>query len=258
MKYKAIFFDLDGTLTSLATHQIPESAREALRLAKERGVKVFLATGRHPLLLNEAAKALPFDAYLTTNGQYCYNDQGVIHRKYIPARDKTALVECLKQNPCSLMFLTEHELYLNTEDERVQSGLELLDLPRLPVKDPTSCLTQDLFALLLFGNEQIERPILEAMPGCQTVRWTPVFTDLIPKGGGKAVGVDALLRYYGISPGESIAFGDAHNDIAMLAHVGLGIAMAGAAPEVKAAASHVTDAPESDGIYNALKKFGVI
>ena len=43
---KAIFFDIDGTLVSFQTHTVPESTREALRLLREKGIKVFIATGR--------------------------------------------------------------------------------------------------------------------------------------------------------------------------------------------------------------------
>lgn len=41
---KALFFDVDGTLVSFNTHDVPESTREALRLAHESGVKIFTAT----------------------------------------------------------------------------------------------------------------------------------------------------------------------------------------------------------------------
>lgn len=43
---KAAFFDIDGTLFSHTMHKIPDSARKAVHLLRENGVKVFLATGR--------------------------------------------------------------------------------------------------------------------------------------------------------------------------------------------------------------------
>lgn len=52
---KALFFDVDGTLVSFNTHDVPESTREALRLAHESGVKIFTATGRPRQLLNNVA-----------------------------------------------------------------------------------------------------------------------------------------------------------------------------------------------------------
>ena len=46
----ALFYDIDGTLVSFDTHQIPPSTIMALTQAKANGHKVFIATGR-PLSL---------------------------------------------------------------------------------------------------------------------------------------------------------------------------------------------------------------
>ena len=43
---KYIFLDVDGTLYSPKLGEIPESAMEAIRLAREEGHKIFLCTGR--------------------------------------------------------------------------------------------------------------------------------------------------------------------------------------------------------------------
>lgn len=55
-----------------------------------------------------------------------------------------------------------------------------------------------------------------------------------------------------------MAFGDGGNDTDMLEFVGTGIAMGNAADAAKAAADYITDDVEHDGIFNALKHFGVI
>lgn len=43
---KALFLDIDGTLVSFRTHQIPSSAIEALTKAKDKGVRIYISTGR--------------------------------------------------------------------------------------------------------------------------------------------------------------------------------------------------------------------
>ena len=43
---KAIFFDIDGTLVSFETHKIPASTQEALKTLRDKGIKIFIATGR--------------------------------------------------------------------------------------------------------------------------------------------------------------------------------------------------------------------
>ena len=55
-----------------------------------------------------------------------------------------------------------------------------------------------------------------------------------------------------------MAFGDGGNDIEMLRHVAIGIAMGNAGDDVKAAADYVTDDIDDNGVANALRHFGVI
>ena len=64
---KAIFFDIDGTLASFKTHQIPLQTFVALKKLQEKGIKLFIATGRGKdglFVLND----FPFDGYITLNG----------------------------------------------------------------------------------------------------------------------------------------------------------------------------------------------
>ena len=46
MAIKAAFFDIDGTLVSFQSHQIPASTIQAIEQAKGQGVKIFISTGR--------------------------------------------------------------------------------------------------------------------------------------------------------------------------------------------------------------------
>ena len=62
----------------------------------------------------------------------------------------------------------------------------------------------------------------------------------------------------GITPEETIAFGDAENDLEMLQLAGIGVAMGNALPQVRACADMVTDTVENDGIAHALRRLKLI
>ena len=49
---KAIFFDIDGTLVSFQTHLMSPAVLSALRALHKKGIKLFVASGRHPSLLS--------------------------------------------------------------------------------------------------------------------------------------------------------------------------------------------------------------
>jgi len=261
MDCKAIFFDLDGTLADLKTHKVPHSAKEALRLAKDKGIRLFLATGRHPMQFRGRGiiDDISFDGFITSNGQYCYDNNGeVIHITAIPRADKVALVEQLKANPYPVTFTCIGELYINMIDERVKKAHEILDYPLYPIKDPGACLDHDILVLLLYGDASADTLPLSVMPGCRSLRWNNHFTDIVPAHGGKDKGIDAVAQFYNIPINKTISFGDAQNDLTMLRRTGLGIAMGNASQEVKEAAGYVTESACDNGIFNALRHLGVI
>lgn len=71
---KAIFFDIDGTLREFDGGGICGSTKRALAEARKAGIRLFIATGRHYLEIEEEnlLEDLEFDGYVTLNGQYCF------------------------------------------------------------------------------------------------------------------------------------------------------------------------------------------
>ena len=57
MKYKIVFFDIDGTLVDENNH-IPQSTIHAVKELRTKGLQVVLATGRSPIHIKNVAKKL--------------------------------------------------------------------------------------------------------------------------------------------------------------------------------------------------------
>lgn len=55
-----------------------------------------------------------------------------------------------------------------------------------------------------------------------------------------------------------MAFGDGENDLSMLVHAGIGVAMGTASDEVKRQADWATASVDEDGIVKALQHFQVL
>ena len=64
--YKAVFFDIDGTLVSKTDLSITKKTKEAIKALKENNIKVGVATGRHMLEVKEInlLQDLTFDFYV--------------------------------------------------------------------------------------------------------------------------------------------------------------------------------------------------
>ena len=67
---KAVFFDIDGTLVSFKTHQIPVSTIEALEAAKAKGIQIFISTGRPRVIINNLAALQEQNLVVIRNGEY--------------------------------------------------------------------------------------------------------------------------------------------------------------------------------------------
>ena len=257
---KAVFFDIDGTLVSFKTHQVPQSAIKALEELRKKNIKTFIATGR-PFGKIDNLGNLKFDAYITMNGSYCMTEnKEIIYKNSILQEDIRSLINYQlgdRSFPC--MASTENEVYINYEDDNVRHILTLIDFEAPLVKNLDDLANTEIFQLMGFFSQDEEKEIMKkVLPHCETTRWNPLFTDIIAKGNSKQVGMDKILEYYGIDISECIAFGDGGNDIPMLRHAGLSIAMDNADDEVKQHASYVTDSVDNDGIWNALKHFNII
>lgn len=259
---KAVFFDIDGTLVSFKTHRIPDSTKQALARMRERGVKVFIASGRPPVQMHFLKDLVDFefDGYVVMNGQYCYDAQGVYHKEHIPTDSLRMLLPYLEQTDISCSFVELDYVYINRITKPVTDLYEMLGgtAQMEPTGDPTRSLTHTTYQLSVFLPKEEEEGFLSHLPGCKAARWNPYFTDIVPADGGKPVGLQKTLERWGIRQEESMAFGDGGNDIDMLRYAGVGVAMGNASDDVKQAADYVTADVDDDGVRRALEHYGVI
>ena len=263
-KIKAAFFDIDGTLLSFATRRVPASAVRALEGMRAAGIRLFIASGRPPMYLGPLRAELDFrfDGYVLTNGQCCTDAEGVpFYNRALPAGSVPALLRWLEEHPdvvCT--FCEEDYVYDNRHSEAVDARCRAsgMGLPHHPIEDPARALTHVTYQLNAYMPPALDAPFAAAVPGFRAVRWNEVFADVIPADGGKTEGMARMLARFGLTPAESIAFGDGGNDIEMLRAAGSGVAMGNAAPAVQAAADYVTASVDEDGIWKAVQHFRLL
>ena len=154
--------------------------------------------------------------------------------------------------------MDDEGLFINYINEIVDKVQEMKLFPNVKVRPFEESLNRDIYQMVSFINEEQEKVVRPHIPDCDSLRWHPAFTDFVPKGSSKAVGIDHMIEHFGIKLEETMAIGDGGNDIAMLRHAGVGVVMGNASDEVKAVADYVTDSVDEDGVYNALKHFGLI
>ena len=185
---KAIFFDVDGTLVSFQTHTISPTVVDALHRLRAKGIKLFLATGRHPAMIGYVRSVFPFDGYMTLSGQYCTVGDQVVHRSPMEPQAVEELVSVALDGSFSCIFLEEKDIYLNCVNDLTRRFMGDLNLDLPPVQDPRRALGKDLYQAITFLTRDNEHLLLSRAPHVKTTRWHPEFLDVIPTSGGKEVG----------------------------------------------------------------------
>lgn len=78
MSFKALFLDIDGTILR-PDHSYSEKTKDAIQQLKNKGIEVFLATGRPIHEIKELATSLNIDSFIGYNGALAiYNNETVV------------------------------------------------------------------------------------------------------------------------------------------------------------------------------------
>lgn len=111
---KLLFFDIDGTLLSEKTHTVPQSAKEALKKAKENGHLIFINTGRPISTIDQEIHNLNPDGYICGCGTYItYHDQVIYHHQLSKERCKE-IASLIKKYEIDAVLESKDHVYFNT------------------------------------------------------------------------------------------------------------------------------------------------
>lgn len=268
---KAIFLDIDGTLTSIKKHKIPESALDAVTKARSRGIRTFLCTSRaKQFLIN--LPGIEYDGLVCLTGAHCIDsDKNSISTTTMAPGDIIAALVYARNHGQSIVGVSSDKLYSDDpgnpqiitlfdtggfRPEDIEGGFE--KFPDFSAAEDPSAVVAELKIMQLicfFHSGAEENEIMAAMPHSHTQRWTEAFVDVMDNSITKAVGMKIMGRHFGFTEEESMAIGDGANDIPMLKAAGIGVAMGNATGDVKDAADYITDDVDEDGLANALKHF---
>ena len=266
--YRAIALDLDGTLTNHDKVVTPKT-REALLKAESQGAVIILASGRPTYGIEPVAECLELDK----RGGYIlsYNGGNIVNAKtgeklffqFLPDAVLPILYRYAKEHHHALLGYAGNEIITEMPDDQyVKEESRINKMNIRQVDNLLDALEPHPTKLLMTGDPkdmlQAENDLVaELGEEMDIFRSAPFFLELVPKGIDKAQSLLRLLGKINLTPADMIAFGDGYNDLSMLKLAGMGVAMANAAPEVRADADYITLSNEEDGVAAALEHFGM-
>lgn len=265
MKIKAVALDLDGTLLT-TDKRISDINKEVLKELNNRGVKIFLVTGRTYLATKPYALDLDTGGVVIAyNGAKVvdYENDRVIFELPLEESHVKELIKISRKLGVPLNLYKDNKWYVedSSKKEVIRYGSER---DMIPIeKDFYDFDDYKMTKSVFLGTEENPETLenvhneVQKILGNQvyTAKSTDILYEVLNKEVNKGLVLKRVLKTYGISPDECVAFGDATNDIEMLRAVKYGVAMGNATREVKSSVDYITDTNDNNGVAKFLKKY---
>lgn len=260
---KYVFFDIDGTLWD-ENMIVPESTKIAIEQLQKNGHKAFVCTGRAMGNVNDPQfDAIGFDGFIAACGNHVEMDGTILYENNMSYEEVKKVYDVSRE--CKLPIIYEGTTYqwLDRDgfdgDGYISYIIENLGDVAVFLDE---CKLEDIhankFSALINENTDYEG-IKEALSDLyDLLDHGDGIIEAVPKGTSKATGIAWLCEHLGIAIEDTYAIGDSINDLEMLEYVGHSIAMGNASMAAKEKAEYVTTHIHEDGIYNALKYYGLI
>jgi len=266
MSYRLIALDLDGTLLN-SRKEIPPEAAQAIRTVLAAGKTVVFDTGRAVCELEEQIALLPevrYAVFASGAGLYDAREKKAFSLRGIPAEQVKRILSVARTKDLMPQFVTA--------DRDVIQASHMADLSHYhmdvyrPMYEQAMTLVPDIYAFAescrepflkinLYHAETEER--IRTRAQLETPELELVYSEISSlecsaAGVSKGSGLERLCSLLNIPMAETIAVGDADNDIPMLRSAGLGVAMGNAPDHVKTAADRIVSDLDRGGCAEAI------
>ena len=252
MAIKMIATDLDRTLLR-KDKTLSDYTMSIFRRCRAKGLKIVFATSRPmPAVVNfDFCRQIAPDASLYHSGAVIYAGNTCIERHSIlPQAVNKILLSAGRNAGIKLAIEVDDKNYGNFDPPDIWPGVEVnrIDYANPPFLSADKIIFVDL-------KPDIIESISKILPENLYLEISENRIGMIMnKNATKSKGVARIAQYYGIPLSDVAAFGDDYNDIGMLRECGIGVAVANAIDETKAAADYICDTNDNDGMAKWLEE----
>ena len=260
---KIAFFDIDGTLTSEKDGSVPESAKAAIRKARQAGNLMFINTGRCFQNVEPRFREVGFDGYVNGCGTHIMIGDETLFYMTQPADrihdiirlsrelDIDILYECRYFVTFDPMRKLRHPDAIAQRDRFLERDYDIF----MDIDDPS--FTCDKFVIWFRKESQLKEIRKFTDKYFECIDRGGIFREFVPIGYSKATGLQMILDHYNLPLEAAYAFGDSNNDRAMLSYVKHSVVMGNTeSEEILKNAAHVAGKASEDGLAKALSDLG--
>lgn len=238
---KLIVSDIDGTLLPYGQTALSPTLFPVIRALKERDVIFCPASGRQFHSLRGLFAPVQDElTYLCENGAILYGEgqedtAPVLGKTAMPREESLALAEDILNLPgCQLLMSGANASYVCRCPQDYLSLLRDEKGNRVRIVEHPSQVQEDILKVSAYCPGGTKEPAQALGPRWgEALRMAAAGPDWLDFTlADKGTGLEQLCRALGVSPEETVAFGDNWNDAAMLRKAGRGYLMEQADPEL--------------------------
>lgn len=279
MGRKAIFLDVDGTLT-LPNGQVSPKVEEAISKVRKNGHYVFLCTGRNKAGVR-ALMPIGFDGIICSAGGYIEMNGDKVYESSLSQEDLQLARDVFDQHHIMYNLEATHMTFQDEEmnkefikhhltDEKLNSEMirllnEQKDRFNIHSLEEYENNPQPIQKLCFMCDDiqKLEKPKEILSEKFNFIIHEIFFQDVINgeiiiKGTNKGNAVQFVTEKLGLSLEDTIGFGDSMNDYEMIDFVDHGVVMANGNAKLKEIASSICKSVDEDGVYDGFVNLGII
>lgn len=259
---KLIATDLDGTIVQ-HSGVITDRTKAAFNAANDLGIEIFFVTGRPPRWMPEIKEAFGFGRAICGNGAMLWDlmEERVLEEWLIPTEAQLQTVDRLRSSIPQATFAVESHGYFHREKTyiaRWDAGLDLNGVPDIAqvIKEPALKLLVRSADQSLSSDEMLEiahRELNDLVTVTHSNSHDSVL-EVSALGISKGATLAKLAERHGISPDDSVAFGDNPNDFSMLSWAGRSYAMADGHPDGSKYSKYTAAPCVEDGVAQVIEE----
>lgn len=258
---KLIVADLDGTL--VLKQETTQQTKKTIHVLKEKGYLFTIATGRHYHAAQPFVEMFDVDLpVICSNGAfiYDYKKKEVLHQQLIEEKVVSWVMKACDEVGVDFLVYTTQAIYA-TERAKQKLMARLGDV-KVHVKERNELdqiTSQGVVKVLVIEDEEYKRNSLRMKlnqePTIKYVQSQPAFLDIGHKLSEKGNALVILSNILHIDLQDILAIGDQENDISMIKHAGVGVAMGDGEPLLLDVADFITKSFHEEGFSYAIKHF---
>lgn len=257
---KLIASDLDGSL--LDEHKnFPPGFFDLLGRLKQKGVTFVAASGRSYVTLAKNFSQAGDDIDFICDNGACVVEHGAMTYKNMIGSDKLKeIIRACEPIPNIKLVLcgvhgTYHLPYNETFDFEISSYYinhvlmdDLMDVEDDIFKVAICDLSNPVNNAYPVLNERFGEELAVIVSG-------PVWMDLMSQGVNKGVALAKIQEHLGVTPEETMAFGDFYNDIELLSRAKYSFVMENANADMKQYGNYIAKSNREYGVMKAIEEY---